>query len=361
MVGPHPYIVYRCTEQFDGAFRDPSRGIVQERSGELQPEHPIHDPNCLNGHTWTPPEGSFKRVPEKQRKVVFLPSEAQPPAAESRVDLFAGPNFRGLNPAHSMRFLLILAGIETNPGPAASCDECHKRIRRDQPHLACPVPDCLAICHKKKPCSYMTRKETEDGGEWKCRMHDPGKPTRVTPSQCQQPSPVPCPACMVPLKESPFECTTCKRQFHQTCSGITNRYERLKRRSDWKCQDCGGASQPVVTTNTQQARGPKVVLRCLMCKSAITKRHLKCKTCEKVCHQKFECSRISTRCAQSKAVDSETWECTKCVEKGSCRPDNPPLDKDDITEKSEQRSRHSLERSLRILQWNTEGLNTKVE
>ena len=83
-----------------------------------------------------------------------------------------------------------------------------------------------------------------------------------------------------------------------------------------------------------------------------------CVTCKKVCYQKRACSGIETRDGREKTAKGNYWECAKCF--NIQQPEVSLKDKDDITKKSEQNLGSTLKRPLRILQWNAEGINTKI-
>tara|TARA_B110001454_G_scaffold192176_1_gene192306 strand:+ start:1042 stop:4992 length:3951 start_codon:yes stop_codon:yes gene_type:complete len=97
---------------------------------------------------------------------------------------------------------------------------------------------------------------------------------------------------------------------------------------------------------------------CLKCKRKVTKSHLTCNECGKACHQKEDCSGLSTRDARENAKKKNDYTCHFCVTLN--RPaDLPPATSDNILHKSEPKSA-ALKRPLRILQWNAEGLNPKI-
>ena len=146
----------------------------------------------------------------------------------------------GSNPAHSLRILLIRAGIEQNPGPT-NCDFC-KRTMRDitkTSHLKCTQQGCNRVCHKQKSCSQLARAALGTA-KWFCSSHNsvqadpPAQDTNEqeetnnnnTPDKCSHPS------CKSNLKQNPIVCTECGGGFHQRfeCSGLPNRYAVAKAR-----------------------------------------------------------------------------------------------------------------------------------
>ena len=313
--------------------------------------------------------------------VVFLEGETQEPATEPRAAQHAGicsnPQqrvasnscLRGLNAAYSLRFLLLLAGIERNPGPPKTCNGCNSQMKNAN-HLKCSKR-CLNVCHKQAWCSGISRSCTEQN-TWTCSTHDPlyanylaNRPSRsvsgVPNKQCPKPN------CGKNLKSNPVVCNGCNQGFHQLCSGL-NRYELVRRRPTWKCPPCKDGVTPTTATTEQPADEqtnqphPNDLTGhpCIKCKNRLVPGYLNCKTCKKGCHQKKECSGLNTRGACEKAAKGNFWECHFCTVKNR-PPDNPPKDSNDISEKSEPRRKSKLKRPLRILQWNAEGVNTKMD
>jgi len=82
-----------------------------------------------------------------------------------------------------------------------------------------------------------------------------------------------------------------------------------------------------------------------------------CKSCGVAAHQK--CSDLDTRGAIENAKKNKDWECRICLEQ-NLPPDEPPTTTDSISQKSEPKSAKRRNRPLRIVQWNAEGVNTKM-
>ena len=366
---------------------------------------------------------------------VFLGSEVQAPATDPRVKKPAGTGkmrwmilviSKGMSPVHSLRFLLLLAGVERNPGPTR-CESCRKPVQAS--HVACshntcakvshlqfkcsglkgsdprvtwlcsehrhdpthppptaplctlpplkcnrcnkPVKDshfkcaeapCSNVCHKQASCSCLSR-EKQLTGRWICREHNPecsGESEPTTNTTRLEPSNKKCPMCESNLKQNPVVCTQCQCGYHQKCSKL-NRYSVAKTKDAWKCPRCenpacsddsnGTAAPPEPTARTK--------LPCLKCKKPVRPNHVTCITCKKVCHQGKRCSGLSTRGAREAAVKGNFWQCHICVKKSN-QPDEPPKSQDDIHEKSEPKTTMES-KPIRILQWNAEGINTKME
>ena len=90
----------------------------------------------------------------------------------------------GTNPAHSLRILLLRAGIESNPGPP--CETCGVSVKTQ--HLDCRM-GCGNVCHKRPGCSRIKR-DALDSTTWLCTEHNPN-PTQTA---------LPCEACGVDIR-----------------------------------------------------------------------------------------------------------------------------------------------------------------
>ena len=298
----------------------------------------------------------------------------------------------GTNPAHSLRILLIRAGIETNPGPPLkssggyTCESCGNTVNRGPPHFKC-AKKCGKTCHIKTECSGISR-ANRNGASWLCSEH---KPTSHASSPPSLPQPLPpqatphnvtCPQCSTNLQKSPMICTRCNSGYHQACCGLANRYVIKRSRSSWLCPPCLNPSEPTPQTsqplvNHLQASQPVDAIepataqiqqsssshspkpQCLTCGVKVTKSFLTCNECGGACHLGQKCSDLPTRGAIENAKKNNDWICHTCIEKNR-PPDNPPSTDEDITQKSEPKSSDRLNRPLRFLQWNARGINTKT-
>ena len=142
-------------------------------------------------------------------------------------------------PAFDTRHLLIMAGdIEVNPGPKSgariSCDGCNATIRSTHvaTALRCSMQGCNARCHQTPKCSKIGRYRSKD--QWKCSVHSSTtEPTNQFPQPPPSTSTEPPPSaekrscgrkgCRINIRTNPFQCHTCHRFFHQSCTGITSR------------------------------------------------------------------------------------------------------------------------------------------
>ena len=245
------------------------------------------------------------------------------------------------------------------PQPA-QCNHCNIPVKFS--HLKCAEPACSNVCHKQDTCSGKTRRgQTRD--KWKCKEHNPRanvQSTQHSNSPRLQLSNSICykQGCNGNLKQNPVVCTQCHHGYHQCCSGL-NRYS--KQRSSWKCQTCLNPTSGTDTTAPESPVLPEGPMPpCLKCKRSVRPKHVTCITCNKACHQSQTCSGLSTRGAQEAAVNGHFWECHTCVKKKSAT-NNLPSSQADIVEKSEPKPSGVIDHPLRILQWNAEGVNPKLE
>lgn len=208
--------------------------------------------------------------------------------------------------------------------------------------------------------------------KWHCTEHrSPSSPDRPSlPVQVRRTiaasSNELCPICLLKLKQNPIQCTSCLKFFHQdkACSGLPERYAVKRARPTWKCRSCipNDPALPTTPTRPIPARKKQTPVHmlpnpmCLKCKAKVVLGYLTCATCRRVCHQ--GCSDLSTRDAKEKARENKDWDCETC-RINRRPPDKPPETRDAISQKSEPKSKVSY-RPLRILQWNAEGINTKV-
>lgn len=256
------------------------------------------------------------------------------------------------------------------------CDSCGSSIKRKRcdgslmSHLVCAEDSCSSVCHQITACSGIQR---ADWGRspWLCKTHNPSTPadnnhidappTPLTPpcgSLCANPN------CNKRVSKNPIQCTCCSKLFHQKkkCSGLPNRYAIKNARPNWKCKQCLSPTRPAEVTSTPHAantvRTP--LPPCYFCKpKKVRPGYLECKECGNPSHQKPECSGLDTRGALANAVENKDWTCRTCVNKN--RPtDKPPTTSADISQKSEPKTASRIKRPLRILQWNSEGINTKL-
>ena len=282
----------------------------------------------------------------------------------------------GTSPAHSLRLLLLMAGIESNPGPIAEraagkpCDACGGKIRKapgkpeeDASHFKCADAHCGSVCHTQTVCSATPRAQWSST-VWYCRTHNPssslGDNQRLpAPTQSSTPPASKCAKCGNGRMPNPIVCVQCNGAFHQAtiCSGLRNRYVVEAARPSWKCEQCKHPTRTVAPDPSQSSSSlPKP--RCHSCKNKVAEGFLTCNSCGVATHQVKKCSGLDTRGAIESVKKNGDWTCNTCVVKS--RPlDPPPNTTDDLSSKSKQHS-GTRKHSIRIVQWNADGLNPKA-
>ena len=214
---------------------------------------------------------------------------------------------------------LAREGVEsTFPAPAGSesddaagttirCDGllCQKTLRTHQLRTAllCAEPQCEKRCHKQSACSGMTRYAVDKDLEWRCNEH--GEADRARSD--------------VPVQTA----TTAEISESGETDADTTKVKEY----------CG--------YKTCRARG------------AITAKHpVHCDGCKAAFHNK--CTGLS-REGVIVAAEKGGWTCKTCVQKQKQKN----FSKQETTCKSEPKLR--TRNSLRIVQWNCDGLNTKIK
>ena len=174
--------------------------------------HHIHHLECQTSHCLD----SGARSNQRQKAISSHSTCPEPPAvykiSPRGVFLATG----GTNPAHSLRILLLRAGIEPNPGPprksdsSPPCETCHGTIKKGVSRFRCAALGCDKACHLKPDCSYITRAAAMKKN-WHCTEHrTPSSPDRPSlPIQDRRiiaaSSNELCPACQDKLKNNPIQ------------------------------------------------------------------------------------------------------------------------------------------------------------
>ena len=188
-----------------------------------------------------------------------------------------------------------------------------KVIRCRPSHFTC-AENCGKACHIKPDCSRISR-AVREGATWYCSEHSHPSQVSLPPSHpCPQPhqatpSNATCPKCNSNIKQNPMICTRCNTCYHQSCSGLPNRYAIERSRPSWLCETCLNPSQPVpqadvpATAQSQSlSSGHSPMPLCPSCKSKVKKGFLTCNQCDRVCHQADKCSDLPTRGARESAM-----------------------------------------------------------
>ena len=260
-------------------------------------------------------------------------------------------------PAYAPLLLVLAGDIELNPGP--ECHKCKKPIGEDRPHFKCKL--CRNITHKQQKCSGLSRYSRSQ--EWTCHAHgehpeDPD-PTYLSKrgdkcSVCNEPLRVGTPA---------LQCTakSCKQTCHkkQDCSTIS-RYSK----EQWMCPTHSTSAKLTIAGRTvaslqRRTETKKVRTSCSICKRTIAKNTapLVCSSCDGAFHKSCLTRSGHTRDEIEILCCLQEWKCDKCSSPPAPVPSTTSTLDDAI--ESSQPFQGEVKSSLKILQWNADGLSTK--
>ena len=239
--------------------------------------------------------------------------------------MFSAPGVQ--DPAAVLRLLILLAGdIESNPGPtiqSRKCDSCTKAIRQPKPPatnksppLHCKQIDCTNVCHRIPKCSKVSRYTIKP--TWLCTLYNPNTPPPPPTSAC---------ACSLTPANPPAN----------ACSPSTNH------------------ACPTRTPDDAPNDAPK--RKCFKCKGPIRIDHtpLYCSHCKRPFHGK--CTKLTRDAIAAAKLTPNSWTCNRCI--SILAPIASPADPNSIRSVSE-RVQKSCKPSLKIVQWNADGLKTKI-
>ena len=281
--------------------------------------------------------------------------------------------------------LLLRAGdVESNPGPGpvtrsivtkARCNACSNPIRRGMDPISCAVANCTNKCHKQKACSKLHRSQI--GTNWLCSTHSVN-----TGQENSAPIILPgsaggrCDACGVKFRAntSSLTCSTggCGKRCHKAtrCSTIS-RYS--VNTAKWSCSDhCQHrtvtvAGRPVddlqpSSCTSSSAASTTERRTCNHCKKTIAKRGtapLSCRVCKASFHNC--CSGLSRDTLRS-VIDTDSWTCPVCAAKPLQQSAQSSFSQAVAQPKdhAEPKESSTAKNSLRILQWNADGIKPKL-
>ena len=167
-----------------------------------------------------------------------------------------------------------------------------------------------------------------------------------------------CVTCVKTIRKglAPILCSTCTNVSHASCTKLP-RDQIIKLRTvanTWRCSICLNPTNQ--TNNTRSNTAELEKSKCYKCKGPICKGkgRMKCKKCKKECHK--SCTGI-TKDATQVLHEKDEWLCDYCSY-------TPPPGSDTIKQQDIQDGAGPKQtgewRNLRILQWNADGLNTKI-
>ena len=212
------------------------------------------------------------------------------------------------------------------------CDACGKTIRKGATRLGCATSLCSNQCHSGEKCSGINRYRAQP---WHCHLHSTA--TASGPAQ-------------------PVTCRSGPEMNSQSASQTT------------QTQDVSPHPSVHIQTQTQDICPPTSVTqpqdptrdkrKCSLCHRPIRSDTLPalCSTCNRPFHKK--CTALQRVDADAVAEGLTQWSCPTCSQQ-------QPKDfiksiGGTLIETSAQNNTKTLRDSLRILQWNADGLTPKV-
>ena len=237
-----------------------------------------------------------------------------------------------------------------------TCTTCYGVFRPQYRPLMCSADGCTILVHKQQICSGFN-KDQQQNVNWLCRDHGGNGPTprgkdQVNDQECVSDN---CIYCLKKFRTnlSPIICSVCERGSHASCSGLQRgEIAKLKKSGKWICSPCSGDT-PIPNIG-QEKDLPKG--KCLQCKGAIREgvRRAQCLECQQLSHR--GCTGL-TKSAMDPVLNSNNWMCNRCTTRIQF-PQNLP-DTDILAGKHEPKFTGGA-KSLRIMQWNADGINTKI-
>ena len=239
-----------------------------------------------------------------------------------------------------------------------TCNKCGRKGRLDTNPFICSAPGCTERCHRIKTCSGISRYSASKN--WLCSLHSPGT------SGCPQPQVVlaagTCHTCDRGIRSGVdrFKCAegACKEECHkgEKCSNFNRQYWK---NAAWRCSTHSTLAQTRSSTPPPIPDRPKS--KCQACR-----RPVKCNTTPAVCsscslHFHASClpKAISRPAREEIVAGLVAWKCDKCKQKDK-DPNYIQMVGGTKIETSAQDLRKFSKSSLRILQWNADGINTKL-
>ena len=241
--------------------------------------------------------------------------------------------------------------IELNPGP--QCHKCKQPIGEDHPDFKCKL--CSNITHKQQKCSGFSRySRPEEHGE----HQEDRDPTYLWERGAK------CSACNEPLRVGTLalQCTArnCKQTCHKKQQGlIISRYSK----EQWICSTHSTRAKLTITGRKvaslqRRTATKKVRTSCSISKRTIAKTApLVVCSCDGPFHKSCLTRSGHTRDEIEILCCLQEWKCDKCSSPPAPVPSTTSTLDDAI--ESSQPFQEEDKSSLKILQWNADGLSTK--
>ena len=284
--------------------------------------------------------------------------------------------------------------VEVNPGP--TCKACRQAFRAGANPLRCEG-GCGALSHRQEKCSLLKRAAQQ--GAWWCSDCTRGS-SREGEEEVEGESGeeasggggggegdgvgqsgeaqggsrggrgggreerTSCYACQALFRRGadPLVCVGCGALCHRQtrCSGVS----RAALSGAWSCRVCAGVGGAVAGVETLAGRAlddigapkPKsCAVICFLCSKPAgrSKIPFTCSVCKRECHKK--CSGLSRK-EQEVFIAAMAWKCPDCVPKAKPKPKPSSAS----TQPAEPKAAFVLRGVLRILQWNADGIQTKM-
>ena len=255
----------------------------------------------------------------------------------------------------------------------SKCDTCNKNLKRNSVPLKCGKENCNNTCHKQEKCSKIKRYSEET--KWLCSRHK-GENTQLSQAESQEaleqpsqsPRPIKCDTCKKKIKSNitPLICASgaCNNVCHkqEKCSKI----KRYSSETAWLCslhqQDDTQSLQEDSQEESQEEEEPEVTLdqkvSCNSCKKRIKRepRLLKCTKCQHYSHKQTKCSGLTLEGTRIVIETDTDFTCTECEN----REDRDYITKIKPHRNISEKISGPQNQQLTILQWNADGLTTKV-
>ena len=237
-----------------------------------------------------------------------------------------------------------------------TCVTCRGVFRPQYQALNCSNDLCLILVHKQQQCSGLNREEQRSSTEWFCKEHGGSGPAPHSLDPTPASTNGPCLICKKNFRAnlSPLICRSCQGGVHVSCTGI-DRWNANKRRrkGDWECPECLGDVSNT-TSDSQSDDLPRG--KCFKCKRAICLgvRRAKCCSCNELFHR--GCTGL-TKDAIDPVLAANNWSCQACCSQGTHKTHLPTAGS---PEESHEPKHTGPSGTLRILQWNADGINPKI-
>ena len=244
-----------------------------------------------------------------------------------------------------------------------ACHVCGRRDKINVNPYICSAPGCTEKCHQS--CSGISR-YTITPKSWACSAHtaqtSSGAVTLPTATLNQGM----CHVCGTKIRKgvARLKCAVgvCNEECHKgkKCSNIIRGREKLDL---WKCSSHSSLVKPRSPVPPPRPLTARNKTTCKGCRTRIRINHtpVVCSSCSHPFHKK--CTKILRRDLQDEAAGgSYSWKCDPCEQKNNNQNYTQVVGGTKIETSAKDKNIRKLSKSsLRILQWNADGINTKAD